>query len=110
MVSVIATGGQQYVVTVGKKLQIDKIKTSPGGVVEFEDVLNKGQIVKAKVIGDSKSKKKNILKFKNKSRYLRQKSHRQVYTVIEVTEITAKKSTAKSPKKKVENGKQAKSS
>lgn len=95
MVSVIATGGQQYVVTVGKKLQIDKLREKPGAVVEFEDILNPGQVVKAKVIGDSKSKKVNILKFKNKSRYLRQAGHRQGYSVIEITEITKKSAKPK---------------
>ncbi len=103
MVSVIFTGGHQYIVTVGKKLQIDKLKTKPNGVVEFNDILNKNQTVKAKVIGDSKGKKIGILKFKNKNRYLRNGGHRQNYSIIEITDIV--KSAIKSVKKEVKTKK-----
>lgn len=100
MVSVIDTGGQQYIVTVGKQLQVDKLRAKLGEFVEFKDILNAGQVVKAKVLSDSKGKKVNILKFKNKSRYLRRGGHRQNYTIIEITDIVAKISKTASKVKK----------
>ncbi|HOR57492.1 MAG TPA: bL21 family ribosomal protein [bacterium] len=101
MVSVIDTGGQQYIVTVGKQLQVDKLRAKLGDFVEFKDILNTGKVVKAKVLSDSKGKKINILKFKNKNRYLRRSGHRQDYTIIEITDITTKsfKKVSKAPSK-----------
>lgn len=99
MVSVIATGGQQYIVTVGKMFEIGKInKVKPNGFIEFDDILNKGNIVKAKIISSAKGKKINILKFKNKTRYLRQHGHRQDYTLIEIVDIKTKTKQSKANK------------
>lgn len=106
MVGVIATGGQQYIVAVGKTIEIDKIKKiKPGGFVEFDDILNKGNVVIAKLISGIKGKKINILKFKNKTRYLRRYGHRQNYSIIEIVDIKTKAKKTKS----TENGKNSKS-
>jgi len=94
MVGVIATGGQQYIVAVGKKFEIKKLSAKPGAIVVFDDMLKKGNIVTSKVIGAIKGEKVSILKFKNKSRYLRQGGHRQDYTTIEIVGIEAKKTAS----------------
>jgi len=97
MVSVIATGGQQYIVAVGKKLEVKKIKSAtPGQIIEFKDLLSPKKIVYAKVIDVKKGKKTSILKFKNKSRYMRRMGHRQDVTAIEI--LSDDKRTAETTK------------
>jgi len=99
MVSVITTGGQQYIVTVGKNIEVKKLNSKVGAVLEFDDMLNKGQSVKGKIIADKKGKKVNILKFKNKNRYLKQRGSRDNYSILEITEI-GKKTTKIATKSK----------
>lgn len=96
MVSVIATGGQQYIVAVGKKMEVKKIKNAtPGQVIEFKDLLNPKKTVFAKVIDVKKGKKTSVMKYKNKSRYMRRLGHRQDVTAIEILSDDKKADVAK---------------
>lgn len=100
MVSVISTGGQQYIVATGKKLEVKKIKNAaPGQVIEFKDLLSPAKKVYAKVIDVKKGKKTSILKFKNKSRYMRRMGHRQDVTAIEILSENAPVAKQERPKK-----------
>ena len=84
MVHVIAAGGKQYVVYVGKILKIEKTSHKPGDVMEFDDLLNHGQKVNARVVEIARGKKVSILKFKPKTRYMKRLGHRQTYSTIEI--------------------------
>ena len=103
MYAVIATGGKQYRVEKGAVLRIEKLEGEPGATVEFNDVrmiadgdnvrLGKprleGGLVTATIEKQAKGDKVSIVKFRRRKHYLRQKTHRQHYTQVRVTDISA---------------------
>jgi len=63
-------------------------------LVDDEDVkvgqpFLKGVTDRANVIEDGKAKKKLVFKYKNKTRQHKKKGHRQPYTKVQITKITA---------------------
>ena len=82
MYAVIATGGKQYRVTKDGVLKVEKLDAEPGATVEFGEVL-------ATVVRHGKGAKVSIVKFKRRAHYLRQKNHRQLFTEVKVTDISA---------------------
>jgi large subunit ribosomal protein L21 len=103
MYAVIATGGKQYRVSQDALLRVEKLDAEPGATVEFGQVLliGEGAHVKlgnplieggkvlATVVRHGKSAKVSVIKFKRRAHYLRQKTHRQPFTEVKVTEITS---------------------
>jgi large subunit ribosomal protein L21 len=103
MYAVIATGGKQYRVTKDGVLRVEKLDAEPGSTVEFGEVLLVGQgadvklgtpmlkggKVTATVVRHGKGPKVSIVKFKRRAHYLRQKNHRQLFTEVKVTDISA---------------------
>jgi large subunit ribosomal protein L21 len=103
MYAVIATGGKQYRVTKDATLRVEKLDAEPGATVEFGEVLLmgegadvklgapllKGHKVVATVVRHGKGDKVSIVKFRRRKHYLRQKNHRQQFTEVKVTEISA---------------------
>jgi large subunit ribosomal protein L21 len=103
MYAVIATGGKQYRVTKDAVLRIEKLDAEPGATVEFGEVLLVGEgadvrlgnprvdgsKVLATVVRHGKGAKVSIVKFRRRKHYLRQKGHRQPFTEVKVTDITA---------------------
>lgn len=100
MYAVIATGGKQYRVAEGERLDVERLGVSEGDVsfspvllVDGETVLaGPGDLaraaVTARVIGDSKGPKIRGFTYKNKSNNRRHWGHRQHYATIEITGIT----------------------
>ncbi len=103
MYAVIATGGKQYRVTKDGVLRVEKLDAEPGATVEFGEVLLigegadvtlgkptiKGGKVLATVVRHGKGSKVSVVKFKRRAHYLRQKNHRQLFTEVKVTDISA---------------------
>ena len=103
MYAVIATGGKQYRVTKDAVLRVEKLDAEPGSTVEFGEVLLVGEganvqlgkprlagsKVVATVVRHGKGKKVSIVKFRRRKHYMRQKGHRQMFTEIKVTDISA---------------------
>lgn len=103
MYAVIATGGKQYRVEKGSLLRVGKLTAEPGSTVEFSEVLLvadgeqvqigaprlAGGRVLATVEKQTRSRKVSVVKFRRRKHYLRQKTHRQQYTELRVTEIQA---------------------
>jgi large subunit ribosomal protein L21 len=103
MYAVIATGGKQYRVAAGDVVRIEKVVGEPGDAVEFDKVLLVGQgadvkvgkpfLSGGKVTGTvqkhGKGDKKVIVKFRRRKHYLRQGTHRQQYTQVKITGISA---------------------
>ena len=103
MYAVISTGGKQYRVTQDGVLRIEKLEAEPGAKVEFDQVLLVGEgaqvklgsplvaggKVEATVIRHGKGAKVSVVKFKRRAHYLRQKNHRQMFTEVKVTDISA---------------------
>jgi large subunit ribosomal protein L21 len=84
-IAVIGTGGKQYIVKVGDELKIERLPDKPTSL-EFKDLLHNKK-VKAKILGDQKSKKVTGVKFKKRKGYLKFFGHRQNQTIIKILSI-----------------------
>ncbi len=103
MYAIVATGGKQYRVKEGEKLRIEKLTAEAGDTVELDKVLlvGEGEDVKvgapyldgakvtAKVAANGRGDKVKIVKFRRRKHSRKQMGHRQAYTEIEITGITA---------------------
>jgi len=112
MYAVFRTGGKQYRAVKGDILRLEKIEADEGATVKFDEVLLVGEgsdvkvgspllsgsTVSGKVIRQGKSKKVSVVKFKRRQNYLRQGSHRQFFTEVEITAISGSGSKAKAEK------------
>ena len=103
MYAVILTGGKQYKVQEGEKLEIEKLDREVGDTVDFDQVLLivegsevkigtpylEGAKVSAEVIDQDRAKKIHIIKFKRRKHHMKQMGHRQYFTTVKVTSIQA---------------------
>ncbi|MBL7141761.1 50S ribosomal protein L21 [Patescibacteria group bacterium] len=100
--TVIKTGGKQYLVKLGDILRIEKIEGKAGKKVSFKDVLlffdskkKKVEIgkpnlkikVEAEILAQEKGPKIKIIKYKPKTRYRRKRGHRQLYTKVKIIKV-----------------------
>ncbi len=104
MYAVIKTGGKQYRVEKGDTIYVEKLPAEAGDIVVFEEVLAVGEDGKVKVgaptvagatvsgnvVKNGKGKKLNIITYKPKKGSVRRMGHRQPFTKVEITEISAK--------------------
>ena len=100
MYAVIKTGGKQYRVAEGERLQVERVGSpdlpeltfSPVLLVDGEQVTAgaalAGATVSARVVGEAKGPKIRGFTYKPKTRRRRRWGHRQQYTTIEITAIT----------------------
>ena len=98
MYAVVKTGGKQYRVAEGQRLDIERvsgetIEFQPVLVVDGSDVLStpaqlSGASVSARVVGEAKGPKINGFVYKNKTNARKKWGHRQHYTTVEITGIT----------------------
>jgi large subunit ribosomal protein L21 len=100
MYAVIRTGGKQYRVQEGDVIEVDHLSVK-GNRVSFTPVLVvtdegktifgrkdlKAYTVGAKVVGDAKGDKINVLKYRPKSGYAVRTGHRQLFSLIEIASI-----------------------
>ena len=104
--AVIFTGGKQYKVSEGGLVSIEKLKTAgveykKGDKISFDKVLLvddgkdttigtpyiKGAKVDAEIVEIGRARKILIIKYKQKSRYLRRNGHRQPFFKVKITSI-----------------------
>ena len=104
MYAVIETGGKQYRVTEGQYLKVEKLGLEEGASLEIDKVLMvasgddvkigapyiAGGKVTAKVLSVGRGKKIRIIKFRRRKHSAKTQGHRQSYTEIEITGISAK--------------------
>jgi large subunit ribosomal protein L21 len=100
MDAVIKTGGKQYRVTEGQRLDVEKlgpvdteVELTPVLLVDGDTVLAtpdalSGAKVKVKVVSDAKGPKITGFTYKNKSNQRKRWGHRQKYSTVEITGIT----------------------
>jgi large subunit ribosomal protein L21 len=98
MYAVIKTGGKQYKVSEGQRLDVERVSgetvtLQPVLLVDGSDVLSTpGQLssasVTARVVGEAKGPKINGFVYKNKTNARKRWGHRQHYTTIEITGIS----------------------
>ena len=100
--AIVRSGGQQQKVAVGDVIEIDKVAQQVGDSVSLPvvmlvdgetvttgaDALG-GASVTVEVLGATKGPKITILKYKNKTGYRKRQGHRQKYTQVKVTDISA---------------------
>ena len=102
MYAIIATGGKQYKVAEGDIIYVEKLNVATGETVTFDDVVvvnNDTEVlcgdkvadakVTAEVVGEGKSKKVIVYKYKRKTGYHKKQGHRQPYTKVEIKKINA---------------------
>ena len=103
MYAVIQTGGKQYRVSEGDTLRVEKIGAEEGAEMELDKVLMiadgdnikvgapyvEGGKVSAIVKSHGRGKKVNIVKFRRRKQYLKRQGHRQSYTELQITGISA---------------------
>lgn len=98
--AVILTGGRQYRVAEGDRLELQKLGGKPGDLVSFDKVLMiagealkvgrptvTGAKVRAEILGHGKGEKLVVAKFKRRKRYKRKNGARQEHTAVKITKI-----------------------
>jgi large subunit ribosomal protein L21 len=103
MYAVIESGGKQHRVVEGETLKLEKIEVATGDTVEFDKVflvgagedvkigtpLVEGGKVTAEVVAHGRHKKVTIIKFNRRKHHRKQAGHRQWYTEVKITGISA---------------------
>ncbi len=103
MYAIVKTGGKQYRVKEGDRLRVEKLEAEPGATVELNEVLMvadgdtiktgtpflAGGSVSATVESQARAKKVHIVKFRRRKHYRKQMGHRQYYTELKITGISA---------------------
>lgn len=101
--AVINQQGQQYIVSEGNEIEMEKIDGKKDEKVKFGEVLLytdgektkigqpslSGVEVTGEVKDQIKAKKVIVAKFKAKSRYRRLRGHRQLKTLVRINKITS---------------------
>ena len=102
MYAVIRTGGKQYRVNEGGRLRVEKLPGAIGDKLEFGEVLMlggdklnigkpfvSGAKVTAEIVAQGRDRKIIIFKIRRRKRYRRHGGHRQPYTELKITGISA---------------------
>ena len=103
MYAIIKTGGKQYRVEAGLKLKIEQIPAAIGSELLIDQVLMIadgdnisvgkplliGTSVKATVLNQGRHDKVRIFKMRRRKHYQKHQGHRQNYTEIQITGISA---------------------
>ncbi len=102
MFAVIETGGKQYRVSPGEKIQVEKLPGEAGSVIKFDKILLIAEGADAvrvgapyvtsggvtgKILRQARTGKKIVFRYHSKTRYRKKNTHRQDFTEIEITEI-----------------------
>jgi large subunit ribosomal protein L21 len=103
MYAIIKTGGKQYRVENGLRLKIEQIPADIGSELVIDQVLMiadgenvsmgkpilNGAAVKATVLQQGRHDKVRIFKMRRRKHYQKHQGHRQSYTEIQITGISA---------------------
>ena len=119
--AIVETGGKQYKVAPGQKIDVDRLAVAEGKDIELSRVLLisdgkdtvignptiDGAKVLATCLSEGKGDKVIVFKYKPKVRYRRKKGHRQIYSRLEIKEIVkpcGEAAPKKAPRKKAAAG------
>jgi len=102
MYAIIAAGGRQYRVSQGDVIFIDKVDQEVDSVLSFDVLMIGGEEgvkvgsplvdgakAEGKIVAQVKGEKIQVYKYKSKKNYNKLTGHRQPYTKVEITGITA---------------------
>ena len=115
MYAIVNTGGKQYKVAPGDKLNIEKLDAEVGAKVELEAIcVVDGEKVEADpakaaatkvtaiVLEQFKGEKQLVFKFHKRKRYRRLKGHRQQLTKLKIVKVQATSRAKKAVKAEAE--------
>ncbi|MCE0733361.1 MAG: 50S ribosomal protein L21 [Pseudomonadota bacterium] len=103
MYAVIKSGGKQYRVQEGQTLKLEKIEVPTGESIDFDEVLLVGSEdevkvgaplvdgakVSAEVVSHGRGDKVTIIKFRRRKHHMKRQGHRQWFTEVKITGISA---------------------
>lgn len=103
MYAVIKSGGKQYRVQEGQTLKLEKLEVPTGDTIEFDEVLLVGNDddvtvgaplvdgakVAAEVVSHGRGDKITIIKFRRRKHSMKRQGHRQWFTEVKITGISA---------------------
>lgn len=102
MYAVIRTGGKQYRVSEGDRLRVEKLAGEVGASITLGDVLMVGgekvvvgkpvvasARVTATITAQDRAKKVIVFKFRRRKNYRRKNGHRQPFTELKITGVSA---------------------
>jgi len=103
MYAVIVSGGKQYRLQEGETVKLEKIEAEIGSSINFDQILLvadgenvkigqpvvEGAKVTAEILSQGRRKKIKILKFKRRKHHMKQMGHRQWFTEVKITGISA---------------------
>jgi large subunit ribosomal protein L21 len=103
MYAVIKTGGKQYRVSEGDRLRVELLDAEAGSEISFDQVmlvgagdsvkvgtpLVAGAVVKGIVEDHGRGDKVVIIKFRRRKHYRKKQGHRQYFTQVKITGISA---------------------
>ena len=103
MYAVIKTGGKQYKVVAGEKIKVELIVADVGQEIVIDQVLAVGSgaelmvgtpwvagaSVRATVVAQGKHDKVHIFKMRRRKHYRKSQGHRQTFTELEISAVTA---------------------
>ncbi|OHV11501.1 50S ribosomal protein L21 [Kushneria phosphatilytica] len=102
MYAVIKSGGKQYRVKEGERLRLEKLDVATGDSIDFDQVLMvggddvkigaplvEGAKVSAEVVSHGRGEKVQIIKFRRRKHHMKRQGHRQWYTEVKITGISA---------------------
>ncbi|MBP5404953.1 MAG: 50S ribosomal protein L21 [Clostridia bacterium] len=100
MYAIIATGGKQYKVESGMKLEVEKLEANVGDIVKFDVLMVSdeagvsagnptvaGAYAEAEVLAQGKGKKIIVFKYKAKKNERKRQGHRQPFTQVLIKSI-----------------------
>ncbi|MGC3874161.1 50S ribosomal protein L21 [Halomonas sp. GXIMD04776] len=103
MYAVIKSGGKQYRVQEGQTLKLEKLEVATGESLDFDQVLLvadgddvkvgaplvSGAKVSAEIVSHGRGEKVRIIKFRRRKHSMRRQGHRQWFTEVKITGISA---------------------
>ncbi len=103
MYAVFQSGGKQHRVSEGQTVRLEKLDIATGETIEFDQVLMiangedvkigaplvSGGMIKAEVVAHGRGEKIKIVKFRRRKHYRKQAGHRQWFTDVKITAISA---------------------
>lgn len=102
MYAVIKSGGKQYRVQEGQTLKLEKLEVATGDTITFDEVLLvggdevkvgapivDGAKVTAEIVSHGRGDKVTIIKFRRRKHHMKRQGHRQWFTEVKITGISA---------------------
>ncbi len=103
MYAVIKTGGKQYKVAAGEKIKVEQIAADVGQEVVIDQVLAigdgvdlmvgtplvAGASVKCTVVAQGRHDKVSIFKMRRRKHYQKRQGHRQAFTELQISAVSA---------------------